>query len=252
MPIRRIRAASPIAVAVAVGACVVLVNAAAEPDSGPATPPTTRELVGQRFMVAMHGAQPSPALLGRVRRGEIGGVILFGANITSRAQLRSLTARLQQTARAAGRPPLLIATDQEGGQRAARPVGRPRAVGVRARAPQRGAHPQRGPASRGWLFGRAESTSISPPSQMFRRGLVHGRREPHVFGRRGSRLARRDGVRERARRRKGGRHGKALPRDRLGRSQHRPHGGRRSPAAERLSRPGSSRSGPRSARVCRS
>ena len=79
-------------------------------------PPTVRELVGQRFVIAMNGTSPSPALLGRVRRGEIGGVILFGSNIENRAQLRRLTAALQEAARDAGRPPLMIATDQEGGR----------------------------------------------------------------------------------------------------------------------------------------
>ncbi len=74
-----------------------------------------RELVGQRFVVAMRGTSPSPSLLGRVRRGEIGGVILFGSNIVDRGQLRRLTATLQRAAREARRPPLLIATDQEGG-----------------------------------------------------------------------------------------------------------------------------------------
>ena len=78
--------------------------------------PTTSELVGQRLMVAMRGTRPSAALLGRVRRGEIGGVILFGSNITGPSQLRALTGELQSAARAAGRPPLLIATDQEGGR----------------------------------------------------------------------------------------------------------------------------------------
>ena len=77
---------------------------------------TTRELVGQRLMVAMRGTRPSSALLGRIRRGEIGGVILFGANITSPSQLRALTAELQTAAHSAGRPALLIATDQEGGR----------------------------------------------------------------------------------------------------------------------------------------
>ena len=81
-----------------------------------ATEPTLRELVGQRLVVAMRGQTPSPALLGRIRRGEIGGVILFGFNIESRAQLGELTETLQQAARAAGRPPLLVATDQEGGK----------------------------------------------------------------------------------------------------------------------------------------
>jgi beta-N-acetylhexosaminidase len=77
---------------------------------------TIRELVGQRFVVAMSGTSPSSALLARVRRGEIGGVILFEPNIVSPAQVRRLTSALQQAAREAGRPPLLIATDQEGGR----------------------------------------------------------------------------------------------------------------------------------------
>ena len=83
-------------------------------ESAPA--PTVRELVGQRFVVALGGTSPSSALLERVRRGEIGGVILFGSNIESPAQLRRLTAALQEAARDAGRPPLLVATDQEGGR----------------------------------------------------------------------------------------------------------------------------------------
>jgi len=71
--------------------------------------------VGQRFVVALEGRRPSSAILGRIRRGEIGGVILFGSNIGGAPQLLRLTAELQQAARGAGRPPLLIATDQEGG-----------------------------------------------------------------------------------------------------------------------------------------
>jgi beta-N-acetylhexosaminidase len=87
----------------------------------PATPrvsaatPTTAQLVGQKLMVAMSGTMPSAALLARVERGEVGGVILFGANITSAGQLASLTAKLRAAATAGGQPPLLIATDQEGG-----------------------------------------------------------------------------------------------------------------------------------------
>ncbi len=63
----------------------------------------------------MTGTTPSAALLGRIQRGEIGGVVLFGSNITSAAQLKTLTATLQAAARAGGRMPLLISTDQEGG-----------------------------------------------------------------------------------------------------------------------------------------
>ncbi|HKO34338.1 MAG TPA: glycoside hydrolase family 3 N-terminal domain-containing protein [Candidatus Limnocylindria bacterium] len=77
--------------------------------------PSLRQLVGQKLVVAMHGTSPSTDLLGRIRRGEVGGVILFGANVASAPQLVSLTRRLQQAAATGGRPPLLIATDQEGG-----------------------------------------------------------------------------------------------------------------------------------------
>jgi len=66
-------------------------------------------------MVAMHGNAPSTRLLGRIRRGDVGGVILFGANIHSAPQLVALTRQLQQAASDGGQPPLLIATDQEGG-----------------------------------------------------------------------------------------------------------------------------------------
>ena len=71
--------------------------------------------MGQRLVVAMHGTTPSAALLARVRSGQVGGVILFGANVRSTAQVRALTRSLRTAAQAGGRPALLIAVDQEGG-----------------------------------------------------------------------------------------------------------------------------------------
>jgi beta-N-acetylhexosaminidase len=72
-------------------------------------------MIGQKLVVRMDGLTPSADLLGRIRRGEIGGVILFGANITTKAALIALTHSLRAAARAGGQPPLLIAVDQEGG-----------------------------------------------------------------------------------------------------------------------------------------
>lgn len=66
-------------------------------------------------MVKMIGTTPSADLLGRIRRGEVGGVILFGSNVTTEAALIALTAQLQKAAQDGAQPPLLIATDQEGG-----------------------------------------------------------------------------------------------------------------------------------------
>jgi beta-N-acetylhexosaminidase len=67
-----------------------------------------------RLVVGMDGTTPSAALLDRIRRGRVGGVILMGANVRSASQVRSLTARLRAAAAQGGRR-LLIMTDQEGG-----------------------------------------------------------------------------------------------------------------------------------------
>jgi beta-N-acetylhexosaminidase len=80
-----------------------------------AATPTLEQLVGQKLMVRMGGTKPSAKLLRRVRRGEVGGIVLLASNVRDRAQLRTLTRRLQRAARDGGQPPLLIAIDQEGG-----------------------------------------------------------------------------------------------------------------------------------------
>jgi beta-N-acetylhexosaminidase len=77
--------------------------------------PKRAQMVGQRMIVAFGGTTAKPALLARIRAGQVGGVILFSDNIGSASQLSRLTARLQRAARVGGRPRLLIAADQEGG-----------------------------------------------------------------------------------------------------------------------------------------
>ena len=87
------------------------------PASGTATAaaPSLARLVGQKLVVRMDGSVPTASLLGRIGRGEIGGVILFATNVTTRTALIRLTAQLQSAAKVGGQPPLLIAVDQEGG-----------------------------------------------------------------------------------------------------------------------------------------
>ncbi len=77
--------------------------------------PTLAQLIGQKLVVRMDGTVPSADLLGRIRRGEVGGVVLFGINITTRAALVALTGQLRAAAAAGGQPRFLIAVDQEGG-----------------------------------------------------------------------------------------------------------------------------------------
>lgn len=78
--------------------------------------PTLTQLVGQRIMVRMQGSTPSASFLGRIKRGEIGGVALFSDNYRSADGARKLIVKLRAAARAGGQLPLLIAIDQEGGK----------------------------------------------------------------------------------------------------------------------------------------
>lgn len=98
---------------VAVVAAGVVASALVAGSAG-GTGPTVSQLVGRLLLVRMHGTQPSPAFLARIRRGEIGGVVLYADNLGPGGPAR-LTAELQSAARAGGRAPLLIAVDQEGG-----------------------------------------------------------------------------------------------------------------------------------------
>lgn len=63
----------------------------------------------------MKGSTPSASLLGRIKRGEIGGVVLFQENARGPSGVKRLIAKLQAAARVGGQLPLLIAVDQEGG-----------------------------------------------------------------------------------------------------------------------------------------
>ncbi len=74
------------------------------------------ELVGQRIMGSFREAtSPPPAFVAAIGAGRIGGVLLFSDNVPDSrpGAYRALAGRLQAIARAARRPALLIATDQE-------------------------------------------------------------------------------------------------------------------------------------------
>jgi beta-N-acetylhexosaminidase len=72
-------------------------------------------MIGQKLVIRIDGKTAGSAVLKRIKRGEIGGVILFPFNITTPAALKALIHTLQQAAADGGQPPLLIAVDQEGG-----------------------------------------------------------------------------------------------------------------------------------------
>ncbi|HXB48799.1 MAG TPA: glycoside hydrolase family 3 N-terminal domain-containing protein [Streptosporangiaceae bacterium] len=110
---------------------------AAEVTQGPAAVPTVAQLAaltaqsaeiaklspaqmaGQRVIYSYSGLSVPASLLRLIRHGEAGGVIFFGANISSQAQLRGVIAQLEKANAAATNPargyPLMLMADQEGG-----------------------------------------------------------------------------------------------------------------------------------------
>jgi len=79
--------------------------------------------VGELLMTGFSGTLPPPGLLAAIRERKVGGVILFGENISPR--LPEAIKELQAAARRGGTFPLLIATDQEGGPIRRFPEGPP-------------------------------------------------------------------------------------------------------------------------------
>jgi beta-N-acetylhexosaminidase len=88
--------------------------------SRPAAPPglSLAQLAGQRVIYSYGGLTPPPALLMQIRHGEVAGVIFFGPNISSQAQIARVITELEQANASPTNPvraPLLLMTDQEGG-----------------------------------------------------------------------------------------------------------------------------------------
>jgi beta-N-acetylhexosaminidase len=78
------------------------------------------QLAGQRVIYSYQGKTPPASLLSAIRNGEAAGVIFFGGNIASRAQIRSVISQLEAANASPRNParkyPLLLMTDQEGGE----------------------------------------------------------------------------------------------------------------------------------------
>jgi beta-N-acetylhexosaminidase len=88
-------------------------NTPAQPTLSPA------QLAGQRVIYSYGGFTPPTRLLRWIRAGQVGGVIFFGGNIASPAQLAGVVAELDRANASPHNPlrhyPLLLMTDQEGG-----------------------------------------------------------------------------------------------------------------------------------------
>ncbi|MBV9454829.1 MAG: glycoside hydrolase family 3 protein [Rubrobacter sp.] len=77
---------------------------------------STKEAVGQMFVVGMNGTQPDYYITKMIHERNIGGVILTGPNIASLTQTQTLVSDLQKLSmESSASIPLLIAVDEEGG-----------------------------------------------------------------------------------------------------------------------------------------
>ncbi len=86
-------------------------------DSTPRAAMTSRQLAGQRVIYSYSGLTVPDALFQQIRAGQAAGVIFFGQNITSDAQIASVVQQLNQAQlESPVNAPLLLMTDQEGGQ----------------------------------------------------------------------------------------------------------------------------------------
>lgn len=76
---------------------------------------TLREKVGQLFVFGFHGFEASNEIKHLVETYGIGGTIYFTRNVKSAKQVHKLSRSLMDMAKAAGKPNMFVAIDQEGG-----------------------------------------------------------------------------------------------------------------------------------------
>ena len=91
---------------------------ASSPASGSKPGLSLQQMAGQRVIFSYHGLNPPAGLLTLIEHGEVGGVIFFGHNISSLAQITNVISELEQANASPLNPvraPLLLMTDQEGG-----------------------------------------------------------------------------------------------------------------------------------------
>src|SRR5215468_9282982 len=98
----------------AVGAMAPLASARTQARAQAAL--TSQQLAGQRVIFSYSGLTVPSALLQQISAGQAAGVIFFGGNISSEAQIASVIRQLRQAQRQSPvASPLLLMTDQEGG-----------------------------------------------------------------------------------------------------------------------------------------
>ena len=150
---------------------------------------TAGQLAGQRVVAGFRACKPPRDLLRRIRRGKVGGVILFAQNVESRDQVaRGAPAAVGAPARAVDEP-LLVMVDQEGGP-VVRIPGAPGRSAAEIGATGRAAVARRaGRAAGRNLRGAGVNVDLAPVVDVARPGSAM-ERERRSYGRRPRKVAR--------------------------------------------------------------
>ncbi|HYH59774.1 MAG TPA: glycoside hydrolase family 3 N-terminal domain-containing protein [Thermoleophilaceae bacterium] len=151
---------------------------------------TARQLAGQRVVAGFSGPQPPRELRRRIRRGHVGGVILFGQNVRSKRQVRRVVRRLERVRRPAGlRAPLFVMVDQEGGPVLRIPGGPHRSAAEIGATGKRRAARHAGRVAGRNLHAAGANVNLAPVADVARPDSAM-ERERRTYGRRPGKVAR--------------------------------------------------------------
>ena len=151
---------------------------------------TPAQLAGQRVVAGFAGHTPPRDLLRRIRRGKVGGVILFGQNVESRRQVARVVRRLQAVRRpSAVDEPLLVMVDQEGGPVRRIPGAPERSAAATGATGRPAAARRAGRAAGRNLRAARVNVNLAPVADVARPGSAM-EREGRAYGRRARKVAR--------------------------------------------------------------
>jgi beta-N-acetylhexosaminidase len=134
-----------------------------------------QQLAGQRVIYSYSGLNPPASLISLIRNGEAAGVIFFGQNIASRTQIAGVIKRLQQADASPLNPvraPLLLMTDQEGGEvrrLPGQPVLSEKQIGAKPLAQAKTLATQAGQGAAANLRGVGMNVNLAPVLDVYRK-----------------------------------------------------------------------------------
>jgi beta-N-acetylhexosaminidase len=133
-----------------------------------------QQLAGQRVIYSYSGLNPPASLISLIQNGQAAGVIFFGQNIASRTQIARVIKRLQQADASPLNPvraPLLLMTDQEGGEvrrLPGQPVLSERQIGAKPLAQAKTLATQAGQGAAANLRGAGMNVNLAPVLDVYR------------------------------------------------------------------------------------